>query len=143
MPESVQTRLGDGYSVSPRASAQPQPQPQSPAEAEDAADKGDETSAAAEEKKTEAEATATVQKAKKAKPTTATTTSKGISKDQEKQPPAKTQVSIPGAVAGYLKRMGPWIIISSGLKFATQASGLALYAWTSTGRTTHSSSASG
>eukprot|EP01043_Picozoa_sp_COSAG02_P016625 COSAG02_NODE_736_length_17865_cov_9.190420_5_plen_325_part_00 len=135
LPECVEARLGDGYSISPRAGADCEGKTQLLAEAGGTAFKpsekilGDETSTTSEEQKTEVEAEASEQKSVKETPTAATTTTKEKLKDQTKPPPAKAQVSIPGAVVGYLTRMGPWIVVSSGLMIATQASGLALYAW--------------
>ncbi len=43
--------------------------------------------------------------------------------------PEKNKGSIPGSVVAYCRRMGLWIVVSAAGMMATQAAGLGLYAW--------------
>ena len=45
------------------------------------------------------------------------------------KPAEKNKGSIPGSVVAYCRRMGLWIVVSAAGMMATQAAGLGLYAW--------------
>ena len=113
LPQSVQTRLGDGYSMSETRTVEPEPVDWAkkqgavcPPAAPLAAEPKD-------------EATAAVTAKAEAKPE--------VKPEVKKKEPAKG--SIPGAVVAYCKRMGPWIIVSAVGMIATQAAELGLYGW--------------
>ncbi len=131
LPQSVQARLGEGYFMQSASSdsVQDTSVSQTPP--------GESTIAAGNSDKK-----ATTPEAGSEKPATSTEQTAGSTKPLDKPPakplmndinrserPTKAKVSIPGAVAAYCKRMGPWIIVSAVGMIATQAAELGLYAW--------------
>ena len=118
VPQTIQTRLGDGYAMQSSEAAAANVAAKEKAAAEARAEAAPEKTAAEKQEEEKVAAVKAVKAAVKAAiPAT------------KKEEPQPTKGSIPGAVVAYCKRMGPWIVVSAVGMIATQAAELGLYAW--------------
>ena len=122
LPQTIQTRLGDGYDLSSETAAKTAAKMAAPTDAASlaAAIKAGEPAdaGAAEETAAAVPAAAAAQPAAKEE--------EEEEEEEEKDPP---KGSISGAVIAYCKQMGPWILVSAAGMIATQAAELGLYGW--------------
>ena len=124
VPQAIQTRLGDGYSM--QSSEAAAAKLATATAAANTAAVAAAVKAASEEADPEKTAAAAKQEDDKAAAAPVKPVAKPEAKKEEVQP---NKGSIPGAVVAYCKRMGPWILVSAVGMIATQAAELGLFAW--------------